>query len=291
MALTIGATTLKHFRSVGPDPTVQLQDYVVPGDGIWRVTTPNTTIQGLKIYGSILPQASGIIIQDNEIYGRYVDKDNMTGNALGIIDMTNSAAQGTIIRRNKIEPIYRGWQQYGIKGGGFQAYDNEIRGCTDGIMAYWWACVVSGNWIHDMHWQPNDPGHADGTHSDCIQIQGGTGFTITVSNNFLDATKTPWNTAYGIAAIQATADVAVPSQYVINNNVVWGGQWAINKSDAPPTNGFICTRNRIRPSLTLWGGNRIHIVADSATKSDADSIISGGLNVDYDTNSTNIRIG
>ncbi|GAA3636949.1 hypothetical protein GCM10022236_44320 [Microlunatus ginsengisoli] len=135
----------------------------------------------------------------------------------------------------------------GILGWQYEVYRSEITGTIDGAGIYATAqtgsssarVVIEDTWIHDLTYYYPDlvtPSHADGTHPDCIEIQGGR--DITLRRLKLEATAT--------AIAGSGANPAKP----------WllGQGWANGNCVVMVNNTGIPIRNLMIDSCTLRGG-------------------------------------
>lgn len=98
----------------------------------------------------------------------------------------------------------------GVKGRNIKVIRCNIFGSVDGIMAINSGLVATGNWIHGLPKHATSPFHSDGSHSDGIQVEGGSGHVIV--GNFFEMGR------QNNAAIMVTQNAALINGLVIESN-------------------------------------------------------------------------
>lgn len=136
----------------------------------------------------------------------------------------------------------------GIDGHHFQLYRCDISRVIDGIEVFNTndpdgplGVVVQQSWVHDLLWYaPGNPGTAtDGSHNDCMQVEGGSG-GIVLGNNFENYNDPAYFNSYysisqGNAAMQIKPDVGLLTGWQIEQNRFSGGRIStVNLAHDPP---------------------------------------------------------
>ena len=89
--------------------------------------------------------------------------------------------------------------------------------------------TVEANYIHTLtHWSV-DPAHVDGTHNDCIQIQGGANILIGGNTIVADSTEGP-GSVLSVRGNHAAQGILVQSNTSLLSNVVIDKNWHDNGS-------------------------------------------------------------
>ena len=209
-AMVLASTNAREFLVYGayqPDAT---NTGILPGSTLtdWNGSTTNNvnwTASGiysnLTIYGDVKFLNTDDVVFNN---CRFVGGTHTPGSASGVIDC-NAVRTGTgrakfydceiIPRTPSLNrdcvvghrfSLYRCKLQKGVDGIGIfknvpnTASDVEVQGCWVSNLTYWYPDYKDG--VSGATW------HTDGTHNDCVQIQGGT--NIHIQGNFFDGTST-----------------------------------------------------------------------------------------------------
>jgi hypothetical protein len=140
------------------------------------ITTDGTTLDQLDIYGDIKVRAKNVTIKRSRLHGgRAVPRGNT-----GIVDANSSNVAALVVEDCTITPDAPSYYRDGIVGHDYTARRNHIYKTNDGLGIFnvpggaTAANVkVEANYIHTLTFWSDDPAHSDGTHNDCIQVQGG----------------------------------------------------------------------------------------------------------------------
>lgn len=174
--------------------------------GDWIITTPGTIIDSWTVTGRIIVRCANVTIMRCKVYG--TNTLPATSNT-GAIDCMHAAAIGTIIQDTEIDGsggsgITPNVNLAGIFGHDYTAQRNYIHNVVDGMDAfngnsghYNDAANVSmlANLVQDLWVITPDPNHGNNiTHTDCIQIQGNSGYNI-VGNSLICSKSTGSNSA------------------------------------------------------------------------------------------------
>lgn len=151
------------------------------------ITQDNLVLQNLTIYGDIKIRARGVTIRGCVLRGGdYIPSGNT-----GVVDCNSSSCFDAVIEDCLIDPIKPSYYRDGIVGHEYTARRNHVRYTNDGFGAFITTAIgtqcnvtIEANYVHDLtYWYP-DPAHTDGTHNDCLQIQGGANIHV-IGNNFV----------------------------------------------------------------------------------------------------------
>ena len=236
--------------------------------GFWNITTPDTVVDLVDVYGCIKVSTTGVTIKRSRLRGRPSNAGAPLGTYLPIVDASSSAvgAGGFIVEDCTIWADSPGWQQYGIKGKAkVYAYRNHIGNVTDAFQMYEGGLDARGNLIESLY-RVADPNQADGfTHNDGLQYQGGGGAVTLIGNHF-NITVTPW-TLRSLLCVLLTSDVGTPASTVlIDDNRFEGGSIPINAATTPSTS-FSLTDNQIRLGQRDYGSSLFyHVIATTTTQ-------------------------
>lgn len=158
------------------DPTTQT---LIIGDN-------NTTLQNVTIYGDIHIQARNVTIKNCILKGgNFIPSSNS-----GVVNCNSNKCYDAVIEDCTIDPIKPSYYRDGIVGHEYTARRNRITRTNDGLGAFITTALgtdcnvtIESNYIYDLtYWYP-EPAHTDGTHNDCLQIQGGAGIHV-IGNYF-----------------------------------------------------------------------------------------------------------
>lgn len=264
----------------------------------WNASTVNTlsisaaqTFVNKKIYGDITINTGELVTFSNceLVGGNY----NPTGD-IGIINCPATRAntgRNVIIKDCTIHPRLPANGRDGIRGVRYEAYRNNIYNTNDGIGAFILTSQgtsvdirVMGNFIHDLtYWYPDliTTSHTDGTHNDCVQIQGGA--DIWLKGNYFEGSSVkgagsgdnpdkPWllntsgfkHTNGAGTIVQKQSSTADLINVVIEQNWYHGGLSMLNMKPGSYTfqNNIINRETAIGPS---WSGYWLRGDLKSAT--------------------------
>ena len=159
-------TTLKPHNTGG-------QDLVITQDG--------TVLENLDVYGDIKVRARNVIIRNSRLRGG----KGIPGSNTGIVDANSAAVVNLLVEDCTLTPDRPSYYRDGIVGHDYTARRNHISRTNDGLGIFNRKDTslnanvrVEANYIHTLTYWSNDPAHDDGTHNDCIQIQGGQNIQI-----------------------------------------------------------------------------------------------------------------
>lgn len=150
------------------------------------ITQDGTTLQNMQIYGDILIRARNVTLKNCFLRGG----DYAPSNASGVVDCNSSQCFNAVIQDCLIDPVLPHYNRDGIVGHEYTARRNEIRNTTDGFGAFITSAIgtdanvlIESNFVHDLTYFYPDVVHTDGTHNDCLQIQGGANIHV-IGNTF-----------------------------------------------------------------------------------------------------------
>ena len=153
---------------------------LTPLSGNQIISTNNVTLLDRDISGIVEVRAANVTIQNCRIRG---DATRTTNH--GLILATHANCVNLQVVDCTIAPDTSTVWQTGILGHDYTALRNDIYFVIDGCGVYntnnpgaATNVVIDQNYFHDFPWFSVDPNHADGSHNDCVQIQGGSGCTV-----------------------------------------------------------------------------------------------------------------
>ncbi|TKV61704.1 hypothetical protein FDO65_09180 [Nakamurella flava] len=202
--------------------------------GPLNITTPGTVIENKAIYGDLRIQARDVVIRNSYLHCGTGHPSSNTG----CVDANHWNVYNLLVENNTIIPDSPSYFRDGIVGHEFTARGNHISRTNDGIGIFnrpggaWQANVrVTGNYIHDLtHWN-YDPAHANGTHNDGIEIQGGQNIYIAGNNIVGSVVAGDGLGQYGLhggAALLVTQNVTQVNNLVIEKNWFDDAQNSVN---------------------------------------------------------------
>lgn len=209
--------------------------------------TDGQVIKDLEIRGRVLVTDASDVLIDN-CWVRGAASPGLTSNR-GLVHVSGSSTNLTV-RDSLIEPQTPSQWWDAIRTFNFTAVRCRFRGCTDHLGVF---CPIGspagtptgvsvlGCWFDRLTRWATSAEHADGTHNDCIEIQGGTG-TVIRGNRF-DAyfdpdtgdsaglnRQTPQRTTAN-ACIQFANNISVPiAGTLVEKNWFRGGEYGLNAS-------------------------------------------------------------
>ncbi|WP_424808857.1 hypothetical protein [Rhodococcus sp. 27YEA15] len=177
------------------------------------IRTAGTVIENLDIRGFVRVEASNVTIRRSIIRGRDPQKTNQALVA-AYGDHRNFRIEDTTLK-----PTTRSPYVDGIKGRNFSARGLDISGVVDSVVIFGDNVDFGYSWLHDnLHYSPWPQQWDNQTHDDNVQIEGGR--NITVHNSRLEGAHN--------AAVMITQNYARGANIQINDNIISGGQCAIN---------------------------------------------------------------
>jgi hypothetical protein len=227
----------------------------------------------------------------------------------GLLTVTSGTACPVVATDCLFRPQLPHWFRMGIQGHDYTAIRCEFSYCQDGVEVFNTSdpngptnVILRQNWMHDFaYWQTGATLPSDGSHDDCVQIEGGTG-TIIEGNWFqgyiAPDSPSPLNT-YGTNHIgqcfMVKPDVGNIGALQVNKNWIEGGASGVNVRTYdrdPNTNAVL---RSITPSFGTLQGNRFtkgsfRLSATSAILwpmvKDANGVWQNQVSADFGTGST-----
>lgn len=249
VAPSIGAFQWRESLTVGAYKPDDTNTGLLPGVSLSvhegdYVASPGEHIQNLEIRGRLRVLEPDVTIDNCWVRG--ADTDAYSSD-VGLIEMSGTSAN-TVVRDCLIEPRFPSEFTYGIRRWRYTAKRLRIKHVVDGIGAFPNSAgnpanvFIYGCWVSDLtRFNPSED-QSDGSHCDCIQIEGGVGTNnIIVRGNRLECylsstygntsgmnrqSPTAYNT--GTAAIMLNSNVGDTSGLLIENNWLSGGEIGIN---------------------------------------------------------------
>lgn len=208
------------------------------------ITTPNTVIEDMDVFGNIQIRTSGVQILNSRVRG------GTSGDAL--IDCRHVNCVDAYIEHCTLVPDYPSTTWNGIIGHDYTAKWNNIYGTVDGFGVYntntghqtdLTNVLIESNWVHALYCKTPDPSHTDNrTHNDCVQIQGGGGVTI-LGNSFMANPGAGSSVGLsGTSCVMITPNVSACPDNVIEYNWMDYGGACINisaKNKGPTTTALV----------------------------------------------------
>lgn len=174
-----GASTTGALASVLPELNL-------PSATTLIITEAGTTYQNLTIYGDILIRAANVTLKGCILKGG----SHAPGNATGIVDCNAAQCFNAVIEDCTVSPQVPHYNRDGIVGHEYTSRRNNISRTTDGLGAFITTALgtdcnvlIEANYVHDLTYFYPDVVHTDGTHNDCLQIQGGANIHV-IGNYF-----------------------------------------------------------------------------------------------------------
>lgn len=239
------------------------------------VIIPNgATITSKRIYG-IITFAGDAFLNNCRLYG---GTRTITSGNTAVVNCNNTRTGIGVLQDCEIAPRVQTNGLDGILGKQFEAYRCHISGGVDGVGIYTTStsspsakAKVVGSLIEDLTYVYPDtitPSHTDGTHNDCIQIQGGKdilikGNSLRGTSHALAGTGTnpvkPWLIGLGYCngscvIVQNNTGAGIDSTVIIEDNYTYG---ALTHYNIKPGITFICRNNhlyRATAQYTGWSG-------------------------------------
>lgn len=152
-------------------------DALVPHEGNLIADIPGHTYRDLDVAGWVDIQADGVTLENVRIrVGSALREKWDPPTQAGIWNY----GRPSTFRNVEIAPTHPSVDTYGILGSNYEAYDVSVRDCVDAIQVNTntGPIRVYGGLLDRILWYADDPRQSDGSHSDAIQIIGGSGHLI-----------------------------------------------------------------------------------------------------------------
>ena len=239
------------------EPTTPTAGLITPEGSLTALNSPSATtytltagesITGKIIYGKLLPPASGDAeIHDSLILG---SPNALTSGNDGAVTMTGAHTGIVRIYDSEIRPQVESPGRNCVLGGNYELHRVYLHGGEDGAGVY----PASGNGtaahvkikgclFGEMTYAYPDRDHTDGSHSDAIQIQGGTDIEI-VGNSILGTCRYQSGSSY----------------YYPTHTTSSGGDWSVAEHGLLSGSGIIIQDNFSAPfdSTVVIDSNYFH---------------------------------
>ncbi len=267
------------FGSYKPDATTtgyngqyaaQPFSTLTPYSGNITITTAGTVLQGLDIAGQVIVKAANVTISSCRVRG-----NSTLSNNSALIDCNNAAVSNCLVEDCLLVPDTPSIWWDGVIGHDYTAQRCEVYNTVDGFGVYNINgananVTLYGNYVHDLSYFYPDPNHSggtdpinNGTHNDCMQVQGGANILVE-GNNFygilstvVGTQPTPRPQSGTIFIVQQNVNAV--SNCVIQNNWLDGGQNGamIRSTNSLGITGITATmvNNRYGHNEYDWGGS------------------------------------
>lgn len=240
----------------------------VLSEGDYTVTTANTTIADLEIRGRLIISADNVTVDNCWVRGPATEP---SGSDMGLI-VVSSPTRNALIRDCYLDPRASGARLEGIRWCGYTAKRVRMRGIVDGFSAFNSTggsngpanATILGCWVEDTtKFYPDEGIHADGTHNDSVQVQGGSNITIRGNRMYSKLATNAGNTGgvnvssggtpmsptctQGNAIIQLNGTLNPIVNLLVEDNWFYGGQLGVNGlalSNASYASGITFQRNK-----------------------------------------------
>ncbi len=150
---------------------------LVPHEGNLVADIPGHTYRDLDVSGWVDIQADGVTLENVRIRVGPALRENWDPpTQAGIWNY----GRPSTFRNVEIAPTHPSVDTYGILGSNYEAYDVSVRDCVDALQVNTntGPIRVYGGLLDRILWYADDPRQDDGSHSDAIQIIGGSGHRI-----------------------------------------------------------------------------------------------------------------
>lgn len=207
------------------------------------ITAPGTKLSNLDIYGFVTIKTSNVTLDNVRVRGSGPGKTDT-----GLVTCIDASVKNLVLTNVLLVPDYPSQWIDGVMGHDFTAENVEIYNTVDGLGVFNTHgpannVVVQGCFVHDHVYFPDDTEQKDGSHNDCVQVQGGSN-TVLRGNTFSAAASgNPVQQQYG-AGVTISPNVSAVSGLVIDNNWISGGQAGV-QSNADPYKGGTSTYGSI----------------------------------------------
>lgn len=203
----------------------------VPAGTVLTAQTGDIVVNSGGTYDSILLTGRFIINTTQTVIIRRCrvlgPQSALTSGPVGLIHCMTSTNMVTDVRVYDCD-LHCYWPTEwieGIRGHHYIAERNDIKWVVDTFQVFNTLSVpkgatnvqLRGNHCHDLsYWYP-DSFHANGTHNDCLQVQGSLNPIVSVGNNYdghlaPEGTTTPWGKPVG-TTVAASEDPAKPGTF------------------------------------------------------------------------------
>jgi len=207
-------------------------------EGDITVTKDRTVLDSLDIHGSVYVRANDVTIDRSVIRGGPPSERN---DALVASWWNNT---NLTIRDSTLAADFPSYYLDGISGSNFRAERLDISRVVDPIKVVDGNVTVLASWMHNnAHFDP-DPNQRDGkTHDDGVQIEGGSGITLT--GNVIENGHN--------AAVMITQNHAATADVTISDNWLGGGACTVNVTQKgaggkdAPIQGMVIRGNHFGP--------------------------------------------
>ena len=245
---TIAADTVGVPAAVVPN----LVPYVVPGTGIWSITTPGTVLDGLDIYGCVRFNATGCGIRNSRVRGVVQPDTKSPGTAAPDLVMGSSTLIGTagyFVEDCTLWADDGRWPISAISGRSPLRVERTVLGnVTDAFHVWQSGLVAKGNLITGLRYVADASQAGDGmTHCDGLQYMGNGGDIVYLGNN-TEITIEPFTTGQTLEGVLLGSNVnSLPCANATFDKNWFRGGYAMNLP-VRPTGTLVITNNRMAKS-------------------------------------------
>jgi hypothetical protein len=211
------------------------------------ITTPGTTLYRRDITGTVDVRTYDVTIRECLIRG-----DGVTGTSRGLVNATNSACVNLLVEDcSLIADPPSSYNFTGILGHDYTARRNRIKDTCDGFGVFETGApgtaslvTIEANYTGPLGWWRAgvDGNHADGSHNDSVQLQGGIGTVVrynrfhgfnslTVGNGATDGGRAGLDQTQCLSNLMMNANVGDPYDVEFYENWLYGGEVSVNVSD------------------------------------------------------------
>ncbi len=194
-----GSTKKPALTDVGNYPGVTRTNFNASTTQSVIVSVANTTWENLNVWGDVKIRAANFKAINCRFYGG--PQSLGTNQDSGICDMNNVAAVNGFFLDCHFQPQKPDSHRDAILGHKYTAERCYAKNTCDGFGAYAHptqagvTCGVTllGNYVEEMvYWPGDNDAHADGTHNDCVQYQGGDGLLVRGNVFIASSIKSIW---------------------------------------------------------------------------------------------------
>lgn len=218
-----------------------LTDYTGP----LTITTDGTVIDSKAVYGDLIIAAKNVVIKNSYLHcGSAIPAGNS-----GCVNANSNNNFNLTVSNNTIRPDHPSYYRDGIVGHEYTAIANNISHSNDGMGAFSRPgstapanVTMIGNYVHELtHWN-NDPAHADGSHNDAVQLQGGANIHLK-GNNLVGSVVA--GDGLGAKGSHAGSAIIVNRSTAPFSNVVIEANWLDDGQNS------VCINNGTDPNIEL----------------------------------------
>lgn len=250
-------------------PRTEVQSLTVEPGGEYE----NLTVENLVNLPTVAAGAPAIKLRNVAIIG---PDTAMSGSHTSLVKAWAASHAPIELWDSTLRPQKPSLYTNGIQGHSFKLYRVEIADVIDCVSVYNNntgfrdgpnGVEVFGTYMHDFAYYYPDPSHSDGSHSDGVQIQSGSGFKMWgslivghIGPEYGDNGLTYYDTTHTNASMMIKPDVGIISGCDIKYNRIFGGAISVNVShDTSPTQRNITdfgsiSYNRFGRDQRLQGG-------------------------------------